>query len=813
MPKNERKISMLWNQSGSEKLQQQIQTLCLRHSASLALVATGQRVPSLSSHGVEYPNPIFEDQASFPADDGDLEYCEFQLNNIKVEHHPKSRIPTKVEAFGDFKHHPVHHSLWSAPEPDAQPWRPFKSRLEFDVAEIALKAALNNEQTDRLLDICRCCVQQSEKFMFHNHKDIRAKWDAASQHLTGFMKNVISVPFTDKSWDFDVYYRDLWEWATDLLHNPDLFPHFHFNAQCLSKFNGQLFKQFVDEPFTAQHFWDAQLQLPGDAKPLAFILYADKTKLSSFGTAKGYPVVAHLANLPTDIHNSQGMGGGYIVGWLPVMKEDKQHSGKPAWANFKATVWHKSFERILSSLAEKSKMGQWLECLDAVQHWFFPLVLILSSDFEEQLMMSLTHGVRSLWPCPAILVTAREKETTEEREEVLKGYGLCDVLNSFWTLSSTDVHRALSWDKLHFHSGSEWSDHLWVELQKHLSSISLLARSETSKPDNSVHKDISKRQTVLLVTCSSIVSIFTLGLTSLLQLHMDLHIFDDVEAKGAMRNYNTKPNKKMHGSLKDSYLLHTNFHDIAEQTFDAIEAAHQDNQAFGNFRVKLNNFLDVLLPSSNIPLPEGKHIHLRGTNEVTEHRFIHINYKSMVDWCQHTDYLHCNPLFFGSPRFDCIFIQLTENKVILGRLIFCFEYLVGDRRFPLALIHPFDAPTGLRPRKDKDLNLFRARARPRAQAQFFSVRSIIHGALLIPDGPSDYLIVDTADTDMFLRMKMMHLEAGHIWPYYYNHEMVHGMSSTGHSMSRRVYWPGQFPTINIHKGQQLDNQPVSQPTG
>ncbi|KAG1819627.1 uncharacterized protein BJ212DRAFT_1267388, partial [Suillus subaureus] len=178
-------------------------------------------------------------------------------------------------------------------------------------------------------------------------------------------------------------------------------------------------------------------QLPDGAKPLAFILYADKTKLSSFSTAKGYPVIVRLANLPTDIRNSQGMGGGYVVGWLPVVKEDKQHSSKSAWANFKATVWHKSFGRILSLLAERLRTGQWLECLDAVQCWFFPLILILSSDFEEQSMMSLTCGVRSLWPCPvcliphnklsdtschyplhmshdsqAILASAQEKETT-----------------------------------------------------------------------------------------------------------------------------------------------------------------------------------------------------------------------------------------------------------------------------------------------------------------------------------------------------------------------------------------------------------------
>jgi len=49
------------------------------------------------------------------------------------------------------------------------------------------------------------------------------------------------------------------------------------------------------------------------------------------------------------------------------------------------------------------------------------------------------------------------------------------------------------------------------------------------------------------------------------KLHMDVHLFDDIEAKGATRNYNTKPNEKMHGSLKDSYLLRTNFQNVAEQ--------------------------------------------------------------------------------------------------------------------------------------------------------------------------------------------------------------------------------------------------------
>ena len=48
-------------------------------------------------------------------------------------------------------------------------------------------------------------------------------------------------------------------------------------------------------------------------------LYADKTQLSSFGTAKGYSVIAYIANLPVAIRNSEELGGSWIVRWLPVV--------------------------------------------------------------------------------------------------------------------------------------------------------------------------------------------------------------------------------------------------------------------------------------------------------------------------------------------------------------------------------------------------------------------------------------------------------------------------------------------------------------
>ena len=62
-----------------------------------------------------------------------------------------------------------------------------------------------------------------------------------------------------------------------------------------------------------------QSHLPPDGKPFGIILYADKTKLLSFGTAQGYPVVMRCLNLPGDIHDENDISGGQVVGWLPIV--------------------------------------------------------------------------------------------------------------------------------------------------------------------------------------------------------------------------------------------------------------------------------------------------------------------------------------------------------------------------------------------------------------------------------------------------------------------------------------------------------------
>ncbi len=145
------------------------------------------------------------------------------------------------------------------------------------------------------------------------------------------------MPYDKKTLEFDMHCRSLWQWALALIRDPTLAQHIVWHAVKQFKMTDGTWLRFWDEPNTANYWWEVevcitrnaaeseadhayQTNLPEDGHPVAFILYADKTHLSSFGTQKGYPIVARLANLPAEIRNGDGYGGGQVVGFLPIVR-------------------------------------------------------------------------------------------------------------------------------------------------------------------------------------------------------------------------------------------------------------------------------------------------------------------------------------------------------------------------------------------------------------------------------------------------------------------------------------------------------------
>jgi hypothetical protein len=102
-----------------------------------------------------------------------------QLHEIKIIYHPASKRPEQ--------HFNINNNLpgvsastgSSDPVNVEAPWHPFRSRLDFEIAELSLNAHLSKADTEHLLSIIRRCIETPEQFTLSGHKDLSEYWDMA----------------------------------------------------------------------------------------------------------------------------------------------------------------------------------------------------------------------------------------------------------------------------------------------------------------------------------------------------------------------------------------------------------------------------------------------------------------------------------------------------------------------------------------------------------------------------------------------------------------------------------------------------------
>ncbi|THH27127.1 hypothetical protein EUX98_g7061 [Antrodiella citrinella] len=109
-----------------------------------------------------------------------------QMDDIKVEYHPKSGRPTTIHPFEEFKRDVQQEQ--DIP-PSSEPWKPFQSRADFEFAEIVLQASLNTRYTDALIKLIRRVRDEQAKFTFTSHSDLKRSFETAALTHTA-----VSIP-------------------------------------------------------------------------------------------------------------------------------------------------------------------------------------------------------------------------------------------------------------------------------------------------------------------------------------------------------------------------------------------------------------------------------------------------------------------------------------------------------------------------------------------------------------------------------------------------------------------------------------------
>ncbi|KAH9953929.1 hypothetical protein BC827DRAFT_1280060 [Russula dissimulans] len=752
------------------------------------------------------------------------------------KYHPKSGKQTTV---GHFKE----YVAAAEPQLPGKPWWPFfNSEDDFIFSEILLEGRISKALSERLIKLIKRCSDGQGSFTISNYADIESAWDCASSKLTPFEVSKVSVPYKGKEQIWNVPHRSLWDWVTDLVVDNQLARHFHWDAERIFRCHGQSSTRVYDEPWSGEAFWDIQSQIPEGGKPLGLILYADKTKLSSFGTEQGYPVVARCANLPTSIQNGEGYGGGRVVGWLPIVHGSPSEEKKQDFVNYKRVVWHRAIHLVLESVIEVSMTGYWLICGDGVRRWLFPVVLILSADYEEQTAIHTQE----------LLKDANKIQRSSECEELLSAHGIRNVDNVFWQLRHSDPHRALSFDRLHsnnsglFSAVPRWSGLIHFQEVMKIKFTDGTKFEDISKVIVFVAHDIIDRREregwfsivdLYLAFESHMEHTLTAGKCELEnfarqmkvsstnrgedvkswnfpKMHALVHSFDDVKAKGASCNYNTKPNEKLHGPLKKLYSMRTNFKNVAEQIlkyehlsfvsslihnqinevnassdeYDISEVSEATSSipqgpelhgkllidghitlrsqqqsvtldSLGNsFHTQLSTWLTDQLAILNISSlstvnfhPED-HVSVTCAPWITEYQSLKITYESKVDCNQYINLVYCSPKFHNQERHDFVIVQTTTG-CIFAQLLLIFSCSISGTTFAICSIQPLDALICAPPTKDRELGLRRVHARN--EPEFIFAWSIVRGAPLIQDfdKQGNYFVMDVVDHtgDMFLR--------------------------------------------------------------
>ena len=70
----------------------------------------------------------------------------------------------------------------------------------------------------------------------------------------------VKVPYDDEVIKFPVWRIEAWDWVTSILTDPVLSKELRFDAERISRHNGEEFERIINEPWTANAWWDIQVR-------------------------------------------------------------------------------------------------------------------------------------------------------------------------------------------------------------------------------------------------------------------------------------------------------------------------------------------------------------------------------------------------------------------------------------------------------------------------------------------------------------------------------------------------------------------------
>ncbi|KAJ3754434.1 hypothetical protein EV360DRAFT_86837 [Lentinula raphanica] len=345
----------------------------------------------------------------------------------------------------------------------ANPWAPFSSRIDWEVARWAKMQGTGSTAFSDLLAIDG----------LHELLGLSYCTTAELNHIIDTQLPSQRPPFSRQEVviageAFDFYKRPILDCIRSLYGSPNHAPYLCVSPERHYS-DANRTNRLYHDMYTGKWWWSTQKQLEKDkpgATIVPVIISSDKTQVTLFRNKSAYPVYLTIGNLPKEIRRKPSQQGQILLAYLPTTR--LQHiSNKAARRRAISNLFHACMKDILSPLKEAGEMGVVMESGDGVRRRCHPILASYVGDYPEQILVTcgyygdspicmVSKDSLGSYPCtanfrdPVQAAQAAKSIGTTGWVDKCEEANIKPVQHPFWEdLPYTDIFRSITPDILH----------------------------------------------------------------------------------------------------------------------------------------------------------------------------------------------------------------------------------------------------------------------------------------------------------------------------------------------------------------------------
>ncbi|KXN84704.1 hypothetical protein AN958_12223 [Leucoagaricus sp. SymC.cos] len=305
-------------------------------------------------------------------------------------------------------------SVGGGSQTTSNPWAPFTSRIDWEVAKWAKLRGPGSTAVSELLSIDG--LTKTLDLSYKNTDELNKVIDMKLPHWPVFQR---CVAMLDDGESIVFHVRNIVECIQSLWRDPDLADDLIFEPE----------RHFADEKMETRMYHDMHT---GD--------WWWKTQLTTFRNKTAYPVYLTLGNIPKHVRRKPSRQAQILLAYLPTSKLE-HITNKASRRRTSGNLFHACMHEIVKPLESLGKEGIVLVGGDGARQKCFLILAAYVGDYPEQLLVTYVKARKCL--------KVNELGSTEYKKACAK-VGIKPVQHLFWMkLPFVNIYASITPDILH----------------------------------------------------------------------------------------------------------------------------------------------------------------------------------------------------------------------------------------------------------------------------------------------------------------------------------------------------------------------------